>query len=35
LAEAENATAPPIARDRDRAADDGIEPRHVHEGYLL
>ena len=29
------ATAPPIARDRDGAADDGVEPRHVHEGYLL
>ena len=29
------ATAPPIARDRDGAADDGIEPRHVREGHLL
>src|SRR5215468_11110918 len=29
------ATAPTIARDRDRAADDGVEPRHVREGYLL
>ena len=29
------ATAPPIARDRDRTADDGVEPRHVHKGYLL
>jgi len=29
------ATAPPIARDRDGAADDGVEPRHVYEGYLL
>jgi hypothetical protein len=29
------ATAPPIARDRDRAADDDIEPRHVREGHLL
>ena len=28
-------TAPPIARDRDGAADDGVKPRHVHEGYLL
>jgi putative transposase len=22
-------------RDRDGAADNGVEPRHVHEGYLL
>ena len=29
------ATAPPISRDRDGAADDGVEPRNVHEGYLL
>ncbi len=29
------ATAPPIARDRDGAADDGIEPRHVRQGQLL
>jgi 5-formyltetrahydrofolate cyclo-ligase len=29
------ATAPPIARDRGGAADDGVEPRHVREGYLL
>jgi hypothetical protein len=28
------ATAPPIARDRDGAADNGIEP-HVREGHLL
>jgi hypothetical protein len=29
------ATATPIARDRDRAADNGIEPRHVREGHLF
>ena len=29
------ATAPPIARDRDRTADNGIKPRHLREGYLL
>jgi hypothetical protein len=29
------ATAPPIARDRDGAAGDGVERRHVREGNLL
>ena len=29
------ATAPPIARDCDGAADDGVEPRYVREGYIL
>ena len=29
------ATTPPLARDRDGAADDGVEPRHVREGYRL
>ena len=29
------ATAPPITRDRDGAADNGIEPRHVRQGHLL
>ena len=29
------ATTPPIARDRDGAADNGAEPRHVREGHLL
>ena len=29
------ATAPPIACDRDRAADDGVELRHFREGHLL
>ena len=29
------ATAAPIARDGDGAADDGVQPRHVREGYFL
>jgi len=29
------ATAPPIARDCDGAADDGVESRHVREGYVF
>jgi hypothetical protein len=29
------AAAPPIACDRDGAADDGVELRHFREGHLL
>ena len=29
------ATAATVARDGDGAADDGVQPRHVREGYFL
>ena len=29
------AAAPSIWRDCDGAADDGVEPRYVREGYIL
>jgi len=29
------ATTPLVARDRDRPADDGIQPQHIREGHLL
>jgi hypothetical protein len=28
-------TTPPVARDRNRAADNGIQSRHVRECHLL